>query len=208
MSIEFFPSPLVPGRCADGPELSETWWGKALNPLVKLCRSLKFSTHPSNKWFRLPVVFPLDGSHSLFLWVKSPELIGSICSITIILGEMTSRVGEIHLFWGEVTLCRLLWTPGLRLWYSPPGRQAEDPLVPLGLTAHFGGLSKGLPHWRHFGMGFHKLRCWGVAFGCTLGSPWYLHMEISLDMDIWMQVGRRLGELVEHPLLGVANFDP
>mgnify|MGYP000185186471 CR=1 FL=1 len=108
MSIEFFPSPLVPGRCADGPELSETWWGKALNPLVKLCRSLKFSTHPSNKWFRLPVVFPLDGSHSLFLWVKSPELIGSICSITIILGEMTSRVGEIHLFWGEVTLCRLL----------------------------------------------------------------------------------------------------
>ena len=137
--------------------------GKTLQP------SLKFSTHPSNKWFRLPVVFPLDGSHSLFLWVKSPELIGSICSITIILGEMTSLVGAIHLFWGEVTLCRLLWTPGLRLWYSPPGRQAEDPLVPLGLTAHFGGLSKGLPHWRHFGVGFHKLCCWG---GCLWVYPW------------------------------------
>lgn len=36
LSNSFHP-PLVPGRCADGPELSETWWGKALNPLVKLC---------------------------------------------------------------------------------------------------------------------------------------------------------------------------
>lgn len=124
MSIEFFPPPL-----SSRPLRRRTWvvWnmvgkgpkstGKTLQP------SLKFSTHPSNKWFRLPVVFRLDGSHSLFLWVKSHRF---------------NMFNHHHSWWNDQSC-----------WCNPPFLGWSHPLSSsLNSRAPAVVLSAGTPSWR------------------------------------------------------------